>query len=500
MLTTASESLTLTAHGAQIPALGFGTSPMTGSMAADEIVAALKAGYRHIDAARKYGTEQTVGEGMRASGVPRKDIFLTTKVSHENLHAADFARSVDASLKALGTDYVDLLLVHWPNPEIPLAETMPALAKAKQQGKARHVGVANFNITLLDQAIKLCPEPLTCLQAEYHPYLDQSKLLAALRQRGMAFVAYCPLGRGRLFDDPVLTGIAQSRGKSIAQIALRLADAARRRRDPALVQPAAHRRQFQGVRFHAQRRRDEADFGVEAGQRPHRQSGRARQRRLGLGQRPATPRNGLETLTRHTCLTRSREGVHERSRPTGKSVSPRGFAARGRGAGRRAVVRGALLHARLNRPLLPMPDADGPAFVIFAAGVAFLFAGLLCFIRARTGMKDNQTSLPEDSPGRIKLSYQMLGIGVFGAFATIGTWVAIGSGSRNFTVSSPLGAMQTTGDLVGRTVFGLGAVIVWICVIALTISTVAQAATIAVDRQPTRITILPKCAPAAMWL
>jgi diketogulonate reductase-like aldo/keto reductase len=221
MLTTASEPLMLTAHGAPIPALGFGTSPMTGSMAASEIVAALKAGYRHIDAARKYGTEQVVGDGLRASGVPRKDIFLTTKVSHENLHAADFAKSVDASLKALGTDYVDLLLVHWPNPEIPLAETMPALAKAKQQGKARHVGVANFNTTLLDQAIKLCPEPLVCLQAEYHPYLDQSKLLAAVRQRGMAFVAYCPLGRGRLFNDPVLTGIAQSRGKSIAQIALR---------------------------------------------------------------------------------------------------------------------------------------------------------------------------------------------------------------------------------------------------------------------------------------
>ena len=221
MLTTASAPLMLNAHGAQIPALGFGTSPMTGSMAAGEIVAALKAGYRHIDAARKYGTEPVVGEGLRASGVPRKDIFLTTKVSHENLHAADFAKSVDASLKALGTDYVDLLLVHWPNPEIPLAETMPALAKAKRDGKARHVGVANFNIALLDQAIRLCPEPLVCLQAECHPYLDQSKLLAAVRQRGMVFIAYCPLGRGRLFSDPVLAEIAQSRGRSIAQIALR---------------------------------------------------------------------------------------------------------------------------------------------------------------------------------------------------------------------------------------------------------------------------------------
>jgi 2,5-diketo-D-gluconate reductase B len=221
MLTTSSAPLTLKAHGVEIPALGFGTSSMTGTMVADEVVAALKSGYRHIDTARKYGTERTVGEAMRRSGVPRKDIFLTTKVSHEYLRADDFANSVDESLAALQTDYVDLLLVHWPNPEIPLAETMPALAKAKRQGKARHVGVANFNIALLDQAIKLCPEPLVALQAECHPYLDQTKLLNAVRSHGMAFVAYCPLGRGRLFSDPVLSEIAQSRGKSIAQIALR---------------------------------------------------------------------------------------------------------------------------------------------------------------------------------------------------------------------------------------------------------------------------------------
>jgi 2,5-diketo-D-gluconate reductase B len=158
---------------------------------------------------------------MRASGVARADIFLTTKVSHENLRAADFARSLDESLTALQVDSVDLLLVHWPNPEIELSETMKALAKAKRDGLARHIGVANFNIALLDQAIKLCPEPLAVLQAEYHPYLDQSKLLAAAHQRGLVFVAYCPLGRGRLFGDPVLAEIAQARGRSVAQIALR---------------------------------------------------------------------------------------------------------------------------------------------------------------------------------------------------------------------------------------------------------------------------------------
>jgi diketogulonate reductase-like aldo/keto reductase len=98
---------------------------------------------------------------------------------------------------------------------------MPALAKSKRQGLARHIGVANFNITLLDQAIALCPEPLVALQAEYHPYLDQSKLLAAVRRHGLVFVAYCPLGRGRLFSDPVLADIAKTRGRTVAQVALR---------------------------------------------------------------------------------------------------------------------------------------------------------------------------------------------------------------------------------------------------------------------------------------
>ncbi len=218
---SASTNLVFPGEAGSMPALGFGTSPMTGGLSADTVAAALKAGYRHIDTARKYGTERAVGEAIRVSGVPRNDIFLTTKVSHENLRAGDFAKSVDESLAALGVDYVDLLLIHWPNPEIALAETMPALAKTKRQGLARHIGVANFNIALLEQAIKLCPEPLAALQAEYHPYLDQSKLLAAVREHKLVFIAYCPLGRGRLFGDPVLAEIAGQRGRSVAQIALR---------------------------------------------------------------------------------------------------------------------------------------------------------------------------------------------------------------------------------------------------------------------------------------
>jgi 2,5-diketo-D-gluconate reductase B len=212
---------TFSAHGANIPALGFGTSPLTGGLTAETVVAALKAGYRHIDTARKYGTEGEVGEAIRHSGVARGEIFLTTKVSHENLRPADFARSVEQSLKALQTDYVDLLLVHWPNPEIAPEAYMPALAKAKRDGLARHIGVANFNIALIGRAVALCPEPLAALQAEYHPYLDQSKLLAAVRRHGLVFIAYCPLGRGRLFSDPVLAEIAKACGRTVAQTALR---------------------------------------------------------------------------------------------------------------------------------------------------------------------------------------------------------------------------------------------------------------------------------------
>ena len=206
--------------GAVIPAIGFGTSQLGDC---GEIVAkALELGYRHIDTAWKYGSEKGVGEGIRASRIARNEIFLTTKVSHEYLRAADFARSVDESLGNLRVDYVDMLHVHWPTVDnIPLAETMGALARAKREGKARHIGVANFNIALTEEAMRLCPEPLSTLQAEYHPYLDQTKVLAACRRLGIVFTAYCPLARGRLFDDPVLADIAQKRGKAIAQVALR---------------------------------------------------------------------------------------------------------------------------------------------------------------------------------------------------------------------------------------------------------------------------------------
>jgi diketogulonate reductase-like aldo/keto reductase len=211
---------TFNAKGVSIPKLGFGTSQM--GDCAEIVAGAIKIGYRHIDTAWKYKTEKGVGEGIRQSGIPRHEIFLTTKVSHEYLRANDFSRMVDESLRNLKLEYVDLLLIHWPSPEkVPFDETLHALAKAKQQGKSRHVGVANCNIALIEEAIRLCPEPIINVQVEYHPYLDQSKLLSAVRRLGLAMTAYCPLGRGRIINDPIVADMAKSMGKSVAQVVLR---------------------------------------------------------------------------------------------------------------------------------------------------------------------------------------------------------------------------------------------------------------------------------------
>src|SRR4029079_7045287 len=153
----------LSARGAKIPAIGFGTSQL--GDCADVVATALKLGYRHIDTAWKYGSEKGVGAGIRASGVSREEIFLCTKVSHEYLRAADFARSVDESLRNLQVDYVDMLHIHWPTVDkIPLAETIGALVKAKRDGLTRHIGVANFNIALVQEAMRLSSEPLATLQ------------------------------------------------------------------------------------------------------------------------------------------------------------------------------------------------------------------------------------------------------------------------------------------------------------------------------------------------
>lgn len=211
---------TLTAHGAVIPALGYGTLELRED-AARLTAKAIEVGYRHIDTARKYNSEEGVGEGIRASGIRRDELFVTTKVTEDNAREGDFLKSAETSLEVLGLDHVDLLLVHWPSRTVPIAETIGALCKAKRMGLAKHVGVSNYTVALLDEAWRVTSEPLVANQLEYHAYLRQDKLLAACRQYGMIYTAYSPMARGELLADPVLVAIAKARGKTTAQVALR---------------------------------------------------------------------------------------------------------------------------------------------------------------------------------------------------------------------------------------------------------------------------------------
>ena len=213
---------TISAHGAAMPVVGYGTMLFPEPERAVELIShALEYGYRHIDTARKYGSEQWVGEGIRASGLARDELWVTTKVTEDNAEADDFARSVDTSLKTLGLDYVDLLLLHWPQPRVPLEETLGALAEAKREGLTRHIGVSNFTVALLDEAVRKCPEPIVANQIEYHAYLRQDKVLAACARHGLIVTCYAPVARGRVLDDPVINEIAMAHGKTAAQVALR---------------------------------------------------------------------------------------------------------------------------------------------------------------------------------------------------------------------------------------------------------------------------------------
>jgi diketogulonate reductase-like aldo/keto reductase len=213
---------TIAANGAEIPVLGLGTWTLKGEDCALMVEKALAAGYRHIDTAIMYGNEAAVGEGLRASGVARDDIFLTSKVWPTDIGERDLERAAEASLQRLGVDTLDLFLIHWPNPEIPLAESIRALGRVRERGLTRHIGVSNFTTALLDEAWRLTDAPLVCNQVEYHPFLDQTKVHAACRRYGMAMTAYCPLGRGgEVFSAEPIAAAAKAHGKSPAQIVLR---------------------------------------------------------------------------------------------------------------------------------------------------------------------------------------------------------------------------------------------------------------------------------------
>ncbi|HML12416.1 MAG TPA: aldo/keto reductase [Xanthobacteraceae bacterium] len=209
------------ANGARIPAIGLGTMTLRENVCVDIVSAALRGGYRHLDTAQMYGNEREVGEGVRASGIAREDVFLTTKVWHNRLAAGDLERSVDESLERLKLSYVDLLLIHWPNAAIPLKDTLGALVKVKRAGLTRHIGVANFTVALIEEAVRCADEPLVTNQIEVHPFIDQGKVMAACRRHGLSVTAYCPIARGKVPGNPVLERIGKAHGKSAGQVALR---------------------------------------------------------------------------------------------------------------------------------------------------------------------------------------------------------------------------------------------------------------------------------------
>ena len=209
------------AGGALIPQIGLGTYQLRGQMCADTVARALDLGYRHIDTAQGYANEGEVGEGIAASGVPRDEIFITTKIQPERMADGDLQRSVEESLVRLRVDQIDLLLLHWPTPQFPLAGSVRALNAVKAQGLARHIGLSNFTAPLLAEALRLTREPFVTEQIEYHPYLDQTRMLTALRHHGLAITAYCPLALGRVTSDARIRRIAEAHGKTAAQVTLR---------------------------------------------------------------------------------------------------------------------------------------------------------------------------------------------------------------------------------------------------------------------------------------
>ncbi len=209
------------AHGAKIPYIGLGTMTLKGDVCVQAVKTALQGGYSHIDTAWFYGNEKEVGEGLRQSGLKRDQIFLCTKVRETHLEPDKFRQSLEESLSNLQLPYVDLLLIHWNNKDIPFKTSIGALCKAKKDGFAKHVGVANFTTTMLDEAWAVTSEPLVCNQIEVHPFINQDKVLAASKKHGMAVVAYCPIARGKVPGADVLERIGKSNGKSAAQVSLR---------------------------------------------------------------------------------------------------------------------------------------------------------------------------------------------------------------------------------------------------------------------------------------
>ncbi|HEV2777000.1 MAG TPA: aldo/keto reductase [Solirubrobacteraceae bacterium] len=210
---------TLEVQGIEIPKLGLGTWQLSGDACVEAVRDAIELGYRHIDTARAYGNEAQVGQGLHDSGRNRGEIFLTTKLWYTELSAIGVHDQVEQSLRELRTEYIDLLLIHWPNRRVPVAETLAAMLDARDAGRVRHLGVANFPSAMLREALEHAP--LVCNQIEYHPYLAQPQVLEVVRDHGLMATAYSPLAQGAVLHDPTLGEIAEAHDRTAAQVALR---------------------------------------------------------------------------------------------------------------------------------------------------------------------------------------------------------------------------------------------------------------------------------------
>lgn len=209
------------AHGASIPALGFGVFRMSDDEVERVVPEALAVGFRHFDTAQIYANEAALGRSLAKAGVARDELFLTTKVWVDNYSPARFADSVDESLEKLRVDRVDLLLLHWPGSAVPIARQIELLGAVKAAGKTRHIGVSNQTIAMMRESQRLSHAPIVTNQVELHPYLDQSKLLDAAREAGIAVTAYYGMADGKVLGDSAILDIARKYGKSAAQVVLR---------------------------------------------------------------------------------------------------------------------------------------------------------------------------------------------------------------------------------------------------------------------------------------
>ena len=206
-------------QGQTVPKLGFGTWEILGSDCEEAVSDALEIGYRHIDTAQAYDNEAEVGKALAATEVPRKELFLTTKLWRDEFHPDRVRPSAEGSLEKLQVNCIDLLLLHWPNADVPLEDTLGALAQLREEGLIRHFGVSNFPAGMLREALKVAP--IFADQVEFHPYLGQQPLVDLAVEMDFMVTAYSPLARGKVPDDPTLREIGEKHGKTAGQVALR---------------------------------------------------------------------------------------------------------------------------------------------------------------------------------------------------------------------------------------------------------------------------------------